>query len=176
MTSNGIILWSFARSCRPYYSERQKQQYHWFSHCLSFHPYRVSARIFNWSDQEPTSLLAFESLRESLVGSQTMLETDVPGTMEAKPADENSSAKDSTVDILTLKSTSTVVGDICQIFGVFFAIGVRLTLLAFCIFTVWLVVYRLEEPNFWTLLLLTIPMILEGINIVVTRAGQERKW
>lgn len=91
-------------------------------------------------------------------------------------SDQSSSNSVDQLSPSDMAKTSKVAADVCKVFGVFFAIGVRLVLLAFSMFTVAFVVQQLDNERYWLLLLLTSFIVLEGIHIVLARSGQERKW
>jgi len=73
-------------------------------------------------------------------------------------------------------SAATVAGDICHIFGIFFALLVRFILSGFSAFMVWLCVK--QTGNEWYYLFnVTISLIVvEGLYTIIKRKGQERKW
>ncbi|RUS69567.1 hypothetical protein EGW08_022672 [Elysia chlorotica] len=72
--------------------------------------------------------------------------------------------------------SSTLAGDLCQVFSVFFAILVRIVLAVFTILTVMVVVDKRNDERFWALTSILSLMLVEGVYTVVKRRGQERKW
>ena len=72
--------------------------------------------------------------------------------------------------------SSTLAGDLCQVFSVFFAIAVRLVLAVFSIVTVMVVVDKRNDERFWALTAILGLLVIEGAVTVVKRRGQERRW
>ncbi|XP_012943636.1 transmembrane protein 26 [Aplysia californica] len=90
--------------------------------------------------------------------------------LTTSPSEDNSTTQND--DVIS----SAVVGDICRVFGVFFAIFVRVLLVVFSLFTVWLVVAKVGSNLYWLLVLPITLIVVEGIYTVIKRGGQERKW
>lgn len=72
--------------------------------------------------------------------------------------------------------SSSLAGDLCQVFSVFFAILVRAVLAAFSVATVYVVVDKRNDERFWGLTSILSLFVIEGVYTVVKRRGQERKW
>ncbi|KAK3787402.1 hypothetical protein RRG08_032358 [Elysia crispata] len=72
--------------------------------------------------------------------------------------------------------SSTLAGDLCQVFSVFFAILVRVILAVFSILTVLVVVRERNDQRFWALTSILTLLLIESVYTVVKRRGQERKW
>jgi len=73
-------------------------------------------------------------------------------------------------------SKATIAGDICHVFGIFFAILVRLILGGFSAFMVWLCVHQTNNEIYYFLNISIGLIIAEGVYTIIKRKGQERKW
>ena len=94
---------------------------------------------------------------------------------EVSPAEKQDAGSPGQAEV-DASSRGDVAGDVCRIFGPFFALLVRIVLTAWCVFTIYLVVVKKDEPLYWLMALPLILMVVEGAYTIVRRGGQERKW